>query len=109
FYQGRADDLLKVGGRFVAPLEVENCLLGHPAVQEAVVVGIPDGEGLTKPEAFVVVKPGQTGSRELGEALKELVKSRLAPYKYPREVEFLETLPRNDRGKADRRALIERG
>jgi benzoate-CoA ligase family protein len=105
YYQGRADDLLKVGGRFVAPLEVENCLLGHGSVREAVVVGVPDGEGLTKPRAFLVLREGQSGSDALARELQDWVKQKLAPFKYPREVTFLAELPKNDRGKVDRRQL----
>jgi acyl-coenzyme A synthetase/AMP-(fatty) acid ligase len=97
--------MLKVGGIFVAPSEIENCLLQHEAVIECAVVGHESGEGLVKPKAFVVLREGFTSSEETGEAIKEFVKSRLALYKYPRWVEFVPSLPKNDRGKIDRKLL----
>jgi benzoate-CoA ligase family protein len=96
---GRGDDMLKVGGKWLSPLEVENCLLAHPAVKEAAVVGFKDAEGLEKPRAFVVLKPGETSGEPLAKALQDHVKAHLAPYKYPREVRFIDALPRSDRGK----------
>jgi benzoate-CoA ligase family protein len=105
WYHGRTDDMLKVSGVFVAPAEIENCLLRHEAVVEAAVVGHDDGSGLVKPKAFVVARPGHAPSEELAQNIKEFVKSRLALYKYPRWVEFVESLPKNDRGKIDRRQL----
>lgn len=113
-YCGRADELLKVGGRWVAPQEVEGCLMGHPAVDEVAVVGVADDQGLTKPHAFVVlssegareVSDAQEGGREaLAEELKRYVKDRLEPYKYPRVVGFLPELPRTHLGKVDRGRL----
>ncbi|HWP36872.1 MAG TPA: benzoate-CoA ligase family protein [Gemmatimonadales bacterium] len=101
-YAGRGDDMLKVSGRWLSPQEVENCLLGHPRVREAVVVGAQDGAGLTFPRAFVVAS-GAAG--ELGEELKAFVKQRLASYKAPREIVFLAALPRTHLGKVDRGAL----
>ncbi|MDP2308878.1 MAG: benzoate-CoA ligase family protein [Pseudomonadota bacterium] len=101
-YCGRADDLLKVGGVFVSPVEVENCLLTHPSVRECAIVGV-EREGLTTTVAFVVAT-GE-GDEALGRALQEHVKSRLAPHKYPRSVRFLDVLPRNDRGKVARAEL----
>lgn len=107
FYAGRADDLLKIGGIFVAPVEVEAVLMGHPAVLECVVVGYEDEEKLVKPKAVVVVKPGaaQAAGPELARELVELARARLAHYKVPRLVEFAAALPRNDRGKIVRRAV----
>ncbi len=105
YYGGRADDLLKVGGTFVAPIEVEDCLLRHPAVLECAVVGWTDEAGLVKPKAFVVLRPGQSASEALARDLQEFVKGRLAPHKYPRKIEFADSLPRNDRGKVDRKRL----
>ena len=105
YYGGRTDDLLKVGGRFLAPTEVENCLLEHPAVQEVAVVGFTDAEGLTKPRAYVVVKPGVEASDALVRELQDFVKERLQPWKYPRQVIFMEALPKSDRGKILRTAL----
>ena len=101
-YCGRGDDMLKVGGRWLAPQEVENCLLQHPAVREAVVVGVVDAQGLTKPHAFVIAS-GRTAT--LGEALKAFVRERLEPYKAPREVTFLDDFPRTHLGKVDRGRL----
>lgn len=105
WYGGRTDDLLKVGGRFLAPTEVENTLLSHPAVQEVAVVGFTDAEGLTKPRAYVVVRSGVTPSEELSRELQEFVKARIQPWKYPRQVVFLDSLPKSDRGKILRTAL----
>jgi benzoate-CoA ligase len=106
WYRGRSDDLLKVGGRFVAPLEIENCLLGHPAVLEAAVVGFRDAEDLEKPRAFVVVRPGHAATPKLADELKEFVKAALQPYKYPRDIRFIEALPKSDRGKVLRQKLV---
>ncbi len=105
-YCGRADDMLKVSGKWLSPQEVENCLLQHPAVQEVAVVGVADANGLTKPHAFVVAKQRSAG---LDEELKAFVKSRLEPYKYPREIVFIDALPRTHLGKVDRGRLREDG
>lgn len=107
YFAGRADDLLKVGGQWVAPLEVEECLLGHEAVAAAAVIGIED-DGLTKTKAFVVLRQGRTPSDALASELQEHVRTRLAKYKYPRLVEFVSDLPKNDRGKVDKKALRAR-
>jgi len=104
WYEGRTDEMLKVSGIFVSPYEVENCLLQHPRVAECAVIGYKDADGLTKPKAFVVLRNG-TGGDALARDLQDFVKGRLAPFKYPRAVEFVPTLPRNDRGKIDRRRL----
>jgi acyl-coenzyme A synthetase/AMP-(fatty) acid ligase len=103
WYQGRADDLLKVGGIWVAPVEIEACLLGHPAVADCAVIGYDEG-GLTLLRAYVVVKNRQ-GSGPLADDLQEFVRSRLSPHKYPRDIRFLDALPRTPTGKVDRRAL----
>ena len=105
WYHGRTDDMLKVSGVFVAPAEIENCLLQHDAVLEAAVVGNDDGSGLVKPKAFLVLRQGHAPCEELAQDIKSFVKSRLALYKYPRWVEFVPSLPKNDRGKIDRKAL----
>ncbi|MHB8417698.1 MAG: benzoate-CoA ligase family protein [Myxococcales bacterium] len=105
WYRGRADDLLKVGGRFVAPLEIENCLLGHPAVLECAVTGYEDAEGLVKPRAFVVARAGFEPGEALASELQAFVKERLQPYKYPREVRFVDELPKSDRGKVLKQKL----
>jgi benzoate-CoA ligase family protein len=104
YFAGRADELLKVGGLWVAPVEVEDCLMKHEAVELAAVIGIEE-EGLVKPKAFVVVRKGHTPGAALAEALQEHVKARLSKYKYPRVVEFVADVPKNDRGKVDRKAL----
>jgi benzoate-CoA ligase family protein len=101
-YGGRADEMLKVGGRWVAPQEVESCLLQHPQVAECAIVGVADAAGLVKPHAFVVARERSAG---LAEELKAFAKARLEPYKYPREVVFLDTLPRTHLGKVDRGRL----
>jgi len=105
WYHGRTDDMLKVGGVFVAPSEIENCLLQHEAVVECAVIGHQSSEGLVKPKAFVVLREGYAASEETADGIKEFVKSRLALYKYPRWVEFVNSLPKNDRGKIDRKQL----
>jgi benzoate-CoA ligase family protein len=103
WYQGRADDLLKVGGIWVAPLEIERCLIDHPAVAECAVVGF-EQDGLTVPCAYVVVR-GRPGSPDLAAELQAHVRARLSPHKYPREVRFTDILPRTPSGKIDRKAL----
>ena len=104
-YAGRSDDMLKVSGIYVSPFEVEATLVQHPAVLEAAVIGVPDAEGLTKTKAFVVLKDG---SRTTDAELKAFVKDRLAPYKYPRAIEFLAELPKTATGKIQRFRLRER-
>jgi 4-hydroxybenzoate-CoA ligase len=103
-YSGRSDDMLKVGGIWVSPFEVESALLAHEAVLEVAVVGKADAKDLTKPQAHIVLKDGQ-GSDELAEELKAFVKDRLALYKYPRWIEFVEELPKTATGKIQRYKL----
>ncbi|MEY8878643.1 MAG: benzoate-CoA ligase family protein [Leptothrix sp. (in: b-proteobacteria)] len=104
-YGGRSDDMLKVSGIYVSPFEVEATLVQHAAVLEAAVIGIVDADGLTKTKAFVVLKPGS----QVNEAeLKAFVKDKLAPYKYPRQIEFVEDLPKTATGKIQRFKLRER-
>ncbi len=105
WYEGRDDDLLKVSGIWVSPLEIENCLLEHESVAEVCVVGAQDEQALVKPLAFVVLQPGWKGSDETAAALKAHVKAQLAPYKYPRWFEWRDQLPKNDRGKVARKEL----
>lgn len=106
WYIGRGDDLLKVSGIWVSPLEIENALLSHPAVQEVCVVGRDDEAGLVKPHAIIQLATGVVGDESLALALKAHVKDRLAPYKYPRSFEWrAEALPKNDRGKVARKLL----
>lgn len=104
-YAGRSDDMLKVSGIYVSPFEVEATLMQHPAVLEAAVIGKEDGEGLTKTKAFVVLKDGGTTTED---ELKAFVKERLAPYKYPRFLEFVAELPKTATGKIQRFRLRER-
>ena len=106
-YRGRADDLLKVGGVWVAPSEIEHCLAGHPGVAECAVVG-HDEDGLVRPRAYVVPL---TGTDPTADALREYVRAELAPYKVPRDVRFVAELPKTANGKLDRRALraLDRG
>ncbi len=98
-YGGRSDDMLKVSGIYVSPFEVEATLIQHAAVLEAAVIGVIDGEGLTKTKAFVVLKDGAAVSEE---ELKAFVKDKLAPYKYPRVIEFVSELPKTATGKIQR-------
>jgi benzoate-CoA ligase family protein len=102
YFCGRSDDMLKVGGRWVAPAEVEACLVEHPAVLEAAVVGGEDADGLTKPRAFCVLKAGVVPGEELAGELCRAVKQRLAGYKAPRWVEFVADLPKTSTGKIQR-------
>ena len=101
-YQGRSDDMLKVGGIHVSPFEVEAALVAHPDVLEAAVVGHADENGLIKPRAIVVLAAGAVASEALSEALKLHVKATLAPYKYPRWVESVAELPKTATGKIQR-------
>jgi benzoate-CoA ligase len=104
-YAGRSDDMLKVSGIYVSPFEVEATLMQHPAVLEAAVIGKEDADGLTKTKAYVVLKSGQSVTDE---ELKAFVKERLAPYKYPRFIEFVDELPKTATGKIQRFRLRER-
>jgi acyl-coenzyme A synthetase/AMP-(fatty) acid ligase len=104
WYRGRSDELIKVGGIWVAPSEVEHCLISHPDVVECAVVGYEDG-GLTLTRAHVVLRAGVAGSDELAAALQEHVRARLSPHKYPRDVRFVGELPKTPSGKIDRKAL----
>jgi len=105
YFCGRGDDMLKVGGKWLSPLEVENALLQHPAVREAAVVGFKDADGLEKPRAFVSLNQGHAPGEALAEELKAHVRNALAPFKAPREVAFLDDLPKSDRGKVLKSAL----
>ena len=114
WFSGRADDLLKVGGIWVAPTEVEECLMRHPAVSLAAVIGAEE-EGLVKPKAYIVLRDDKRalaatveGQRALAAELKEHVKERLSKHKYPRWVVFTDDVPKNDRGKVDKKTLKAR-
>lgn len=98
-YGGRSDDMLKVGGIYVSPFEVEACLMTHAAILEAAVIGVADSDGLVKPKAYVVLKAGQQATAS---DLQAHVKSRLAPYKYPRWIAFVPELPKTATGKIQR-------
>ena len=98
-YAGRSDDMLKVSGIYVSPFEVEATLVQHTAILEAAVIGVPDANGLTRVKAYVVLKDGATATSE---ELQAFVKERLAPYKYPRQIEFLDELPKTATGKIQR-------
>jgi benzoate-CoA ligase len=101
-YGGRSDDMLKVSGIYVSPAEVEAALVSHESVLEAAVVGAEDENKLVKPKAYVVLKAGNTGSEELGARLQQHVKDKLAPYKYPRWIQFVNDLPKTATGKIQR-------
>ena len=101
-YGGRSDDMLKVSGIWVSPAEVEAALVSHDAVLEAAVIGHEDEQKLVKPKAYVVLKPGSAASEALKTSLQQHVKDRLAPYKYPRWIEFMNELPKTATGKIQR-------
>ncbi len=105
WYHGRTDDMLKVSGIYVAPSEIENCLLQHKAVRECAVIGHDAGDGLVKPKAFIVLRESYEANGDLQAEMINFVKSRMALYKYPRWIEFVTSLPKNDRGKIDRKKL----
>jgi benzoate-CoA ligase len=107
-YAGRTDDMLKVSGQYVSPFEVESTLVQHDAVLEAAVIGIEDPNGLTRVKAFVVLKDPSRASEAFGGELKEFVKSKLAPHKYPRQLDFVTELPKTATGKIQRFRLRER-
>jgi benzoate-CoA ligase family protein len=106
WYEGRADDLIKVSGVYVSPLEIEKCLETHSAVKESVVLGIKDTDGLGKTKAFIVLNDGVEASERVENELKEYCKKKLAPYKSPRFVEFMSELPKTGQGKIDKRRLL---
>ncbi len=109
YFSGRADDLLKVSGVWVAPLEVEECLAQHRAVSLAAVIGAEE-DGLTKVKAFVVLRPEERAAdqKKLADELREHVKASLTKHKYPRWIVFVDDVPKNDRGKVDKKTLKER-
>jgi acetyl-CoA synthetase len=105
WYQGRADDVFKSAGYRIGPSEIENCLVKHAAVANAAVVGSPDPERGTVVKAFIVLQPGVTPSAALEAEIQAHVRGRLAPYEYPKEIEFIEQLPMTTTGKVQRRVL----
>jgi acyl-coenzyme A synthetase/AMP-(fatty) acid ligase len=109
WYQGRADDLIKVSGVYLSPLEIEKCLEKHVAVRECVVLGIKDTDGLIKTKAFVAIEESFEGSDQLEKELQAFCRKHMASYKAPRHIEFLTMLPKTGQGKIDRKQLRERG
>lgn len=107
WFCGRGDDMLKCSGVYVSPVEVENCLLGHPAVREAGVVGVRDAAGLEKACAFVELSDGYAPAPELADAIIAHTRRHLAAFKAPRRLEFIDALPRTETGKI-RRAELRR-
>ncbi len=105
WYQSRADDMLKISGQWVSPLEIEDVLLKHPSVCECGVVGSPDESGLLKIKAFVALNPGFRASSELEKELIALVHDQIAHFKAPRKIEFIDELPRTATGKLQRHKL----
>jgi len=108
YFRGRSDDMLRVGGKWLAPQEVERTLNMHPAVAESAVVGCQGKDDLTKPYAFVVLNLDSTASDSLQEDIKQFVRDRIAAYKYPRWIEFTESIPKTTGGKIQRFVLQER-
>jgi len=108
WYQGRTDDMFKSAGYRIGPSEIENCLVKHPAVANAAVIGVPDAERGNIVKAFVVLSPGNEGSAALEAELQQHVRGKLAPYEYPKEIEFLDSLPMTTTGKVQRRVLRTR-
>ena len=109
WYVARTDDMIITGGHNVSGAEVENVLLEHRAVQECGVVAAPDEDRGHVVKAFIVVRAGVAATPELARELQDFVKAEIAPYKYPRRIEFVEKLPRTDTGKLQRFVLRERG
>jgi len=105
WYQGRSDDVFKAAGYRIGPSEIENCLVKHPAVANAAVVPKPDAERGAVVKAYVVLSPGHAGDDVLVQALQQHVRGRLAPYEYPKEIEFIDALPMTTTGKVQRRVL----
>jgi acetyl-CoA synthetase len=109
WFQGRADDVITSAGYRLGPGEIEDCLMKHPAVALAAAVGIPDPVRTEVVKAFLVLKPGRTGTPELAREIQAFVKARLAAHEYPRLVEFIDALPMTTTGKVIRRELRRRG
>ena len=107
WHQGRSDDMLKVGGMWVSPVEIEAALMEHPAVLENAVVGVPDHENLIKPKAFIMLKDGHQPSDELRAELQKFVKESIGAYKFPRWIKFVDELPKTATGKIQRYKLRE--
>jgi acetyl-CoA synthetase len=108
WYQGRSDDVIKSSGYRIGPAEIESCLVKHPAVANAAVIGKPDATRGAIVKAFVVLQPGTVPSENLIEDIQDHVRGRLAPYEYPREIEFIDALPMTTTGKVQRKELRKR-
>ena len=104
-YCGRSDDMLKVGARWVSPFEIESAIVRHPDVLEAAVIGRADDAGLIKPEAWVVLSARGAARGRIAEEIRALCKQELAPYKYPRWIQFVDELPKTATGKVQRYKL----
>jgi acyl-coenzyme A synthetase/AMP-(fatty) acid ligase len=107
YFCGRSDDMLRVGGKWLAPQEVEQTINQHPAVAESAVVGYPDKDDLIKPYAFVVLKSGVSPGEELKEEIQQFVRARIAAYKYPRWIRFCDVIPKTAAGSVRRFVLQE--
>jgi len=107
YFRGRADDLVKISGQWVDPLEVELCLADHPMVRECAVLAIDGADRLTSLKAFVVLSNESSGSDETTRQLQDYVKGRLLPYRYPRIVTYVNELPKTGSGKIDRQSLLK--
>ena len=105
FYNGRDDDVINSAGYRIGPMEVENALMEHPAVMECAAVGSPDEKRGEVVKAFIILSDGYEGSDDLVKELQKFAKSVTAPYKYPRRVAFVDTLPKTVTGKIQRRKL----
>jgi acetyl-CoA synthetase len=108
WYQGRSDDVIKSAGYRIGPAEIESCLVKHPAVQNAAVIGKPDAARGAIIKAFIVLQSGHAPSADLVEQIQTHVRGRLAPYEYPREIEFIDALPMTTTGKVQRKELRKR-
>jgi len=108
WYQGRSDDVIKSSGYRIGPAEIESCLVRHPSVANAAVIGKPDATRGSIIKAFIVLQPGQQPSQQLEEDIRRHVRGRLAPYEYPKEIEFIDALPMTTTGKVQRKELRKR-
>jgi acyl-coenzyme A synthetase/AMP-(fatty) acid ligase len=105
---GRTDDMIKAGGIWVSPVEVEATLIRHPAVMECAVIAVVDEDGLEKPQAFVKLRPGVAADEMIARELRDFVKGLLAPYKCPRTIRFIDEIPKTATGKVKRFELRKR-
>jgi acetyl-CoA synthetase len=108
WYQGRSDDVIKSAGYRIGPAEIESCLVKHPAVANAAVIGKEDATRGSIVKAFIVLQPGFAQDKKLIEDIQAHVRGRLAPYEYPREIEFIDALPMTTTGKVQRKELRKR-